>query len=99
FVRLLGFTSGSDAIGTSMSVLYDEAVDRERFVASVRERGRADHHRGRLRPRGGGVRDVTETVVGEFDAGGTLTELRGFLIDATVSGEPEQALLDREQQF
>ena len=99
FARLLGFTSVSDAIGTSMRVLYDEAVDRERFVASVRERGRLEHHRGRLRRRDGGVVDVIETVVGEFDAAGVLTELRGFLIDVTASGNAELALLDRERQF
>jgi two-component system, cell cycle sensor histidine kinase and response regulator CckA len=99
FARLAGFTSVSDAIGTSMSGLYDDPVDRERFVAAVRERGRLEHHRGRLRRRDGGVIDVIETVVGEFDAAGVLTELRGFLIDVTASGNAEQALLDRERQF
>jgi two-component system cell cycle sensor histidine kinase/response regulator CckA len=99
FAHLLGFSSLSDAIGTSMTMLYDEGVDRERFVASVRERGRLEHHRGRLRRRDGGVVDVIETVAGEFDAAGVLTELRGFLIDVTASGEAELALLDRDRQF
>src|SRR5260370_12322204 len=70
FARLAGFTSVSDAIGTSMSGLYDDPVDRERFVAAVRERGRVEHHRGRLRRRDGGVIDVIATAVGEFDASG-----------------------------
>jgi PAS domain S-box-containing protein len=38
-------------------------------------------------------------VVGEFDAGGALTELRGFLIDVTASVDAELALLERERQF
>ena len=62
-----------------MSALYDDASERERFVASVREHGRLEHHRARLRRRDGGMVSVIETVVGEFDAGGALIELRGFL--------------------
>jgi PAS domain S-box-containing protein len=100
FARLLGFMSVADAIGTSMTVLYDEAVDRERFVASVRDRGLLEHHPSRLRRRDGGVVDVIETVVGDFDAGGVLTELRGFVIDVTAGVEPDPpAHLDRERQF
>ena len=46
-----------------MGALYDESGDRDRFVASVRERGRLEHHRGRLRRRDGGV------VIGDRDRG------------------------------
>jgi two-component system, cell cycle sensor histidine kinase and response regulator CckA len=99
FALLLGFTSVADAVGTSMSVLYDEPVDRERFVESVRQRGRLEHHRGRLRRRDGGVIEVIETVVGELDSRGALCELRGFLIDVTASGDAELALRDRDRQF
>jgi two-component system cell cycle sensor histidine kinase/response regulator CckA len=99
FARMLGFASVGDAVGTSMQAVYDTAADRERFVASVRDHGRLDHHRCRLRRQDRGVIDVIETVVGEFDARGTLTELRGFLIDVTASVEAELALLDREREF
>jgi two-component system, cell cycle sensor histidine kinase and response regulator CckA len=99
FARTLGFASVTEAIGTSMRALYDEPGDRDRFVASVREQGRLEHHRGRLRRRDGGLVSVIETVVGEFDAAGALTELRGFLIDVTASVEAELALIEREQQF
>jgi PAS domain S-box-containing protein len=98
FARLLGFASIADAIGSNMGALYDESGDRDRFVESVRERGRLEHHRGRLRRRDGGVVTVIETVVGEFDGDGALIELRGFLIDVTASVEAELALLEREQQ-
>jgi two-component system cell cycle sensor histidine kinase/response regulator CckA len=99
FARLLGFASIADAVGSNMGTLYDESGERDRFVESVRERGRLEHHRGRLRRRDGGVVTVIETVVGEFDADGALSELRGFLIDVTASVEAELALLEREQQF
>jgi len=97
--RMLGFTSVADAIGTSMRAICDMADDRERFIASVRDPGRLEHHRCRLRRQDGSMVDVIEAVAGEFDAGGTLTELRGFLIDVTTSIEAELALLDRERQF
>ena len=100
FARILGFRSIAEAVGTSMRALYDAAGDRECFVASVREHGRLEHHRGRLRRRdGGGVVSVVETVVGEFDGGGALIEIRGFLLDVTASVEAELALLERERQF
>jgi two-component system cell cycle sensor histidine kinase/response regulator CckA len=98
FARILGFASIADAVGSSMEALYDSG-DRDRFVASVREHGRLEHHRVRLRRRDGGVVTLIETVVGEFDGNGALIELRGFLIDVTASAEAELALLEREQQF
>jgi PAS domain S-box-containing protein len=99
FTRMLGFASVSDAVSTGMRAVYDQADERDRFIASVQEHGRLEHHRSRLRRRDGGVVDVIETVVGEFDARGVLTELRGFLIDVTASVEAELAGLEREQQF
>ena len=99
FARVLGFASITDAVGSNMGDLYGPAGDREQFVASVREQGRLEQHRARLRRRDGSVIEVIETVVGEFDAHGLLTELRGFLIDVTASVEAELALLERERQF
>ena len=99
FARILGFASIADAIGSSMSALYDATGERDRFVASVRDHGCLEHHRGRLRRRDGGIVSVVETVVGEFDGGGALIELRGFLLDVTASVDAELALLERERQF
>jgi PAS domain S-box-containing protein len=99
FARILGFSSVAEAIGSSMDALYNAGDARERFVASVREQGRLEHHRGRLRRRDGGVVSVIETVVGEFDSDGSLTELRGFLIDVTASVEADLARVERERQF
>ena len=99
FARMLGFASIGDALGTSMSAIYDEAEDRDGFLVIVRERGRLERHRSRLRRRDGGVITVMETVVGELDTAGALTELRGFLIDVTATAESELALLERERQF
>jgi PAS domain S-box-containing protein len=99
FARILGFSSVAEAIGSSMVALHDAGDARERFVASVREHGRLEHHRGRLRRRDGGVVSVVETVVGEFDSDGSLIDLRGFLIDVTASVEADLTRAERERQF
>ena len=99
FARILGFASVAAAVGGSMTALYDDPNDRDRFVALVREHGRVAHHRGRLRRHDGGMVSVIETVVGEFDASGALTELRGFMMDVTASVEAEDALVERDRQF
>jgi len=99
FARMLGFATVADAVGAAMSTVYDNAQERDRFVASVREHGRLEHHRARLRRANGGVVDVIETVVGEFDASGRLAELRGFLIDVTTTVEAEIAMHERDRQF
>jgi two-component system cell cycle sensor histidine kinase/response regulator CckA len=99
FARMLGFSSVAEAIGTSMNAVYGGESEREQFLGRVREHGRLEHHRARLRRRDGGLIDVIETVVGEVDAAGALTELRGFLIDVTATVEADMALLERERQF
>ena len=98
FARMLGFDSVDDAVGTGMRDIYSDGAERDRFLASVREQGRLEHHRGRMRRRNGVAIDVIETVVGEF-VGGELVELCGFLIDVTANVEAEAALVERARQF
>jgi two-component system cell cycle sensor histidine kinase/response regulator CckA len=99
FARMLGFSSVLDAVGTGMRAVYDTPGDRDRFITSVQDHGRLEHYRARLRRRDGAVVDVIETVIGEFDADGALTELRGFLIDVTATADAERAAVERERQF
>jgi two-component system, cell cycle sensor histidine kinase and response regulator CckA len=99
FARILGFASVADAVGAAMSTVYDNSLERDRFVASVREHGRLEHHRARLRRADGGVVDVIETVIGGFDSQGALLELRGFLVDVTTTVEAELAMHERDRQF
>jgi PAS domain S-box-containing protein len=99
FATMLGFASTADAVGSSMNAVYDDIAEREALVRHVREHGRLEHHRGRLRRIDGRAIDVIETAVGEFDEAGRLSELRGFLLDVTASVEAEQAQLERERTF
>ncbi len=99
FARLLQFSSIAEAVGTNMSEVYGDAAARDAFVAQVREAGRIAHYRASLRPRDGGSLDVIETVVGAFDGAGTLTELRGFVLDVTASVEAARVDARRDSQF
>jgi two-component system cell cycle sensor histidine kinase/response regulator CckA len=98
FARMLGFDSEAEAVCTGMSAIYSDVGERDRFLSRVREQGRLEHYRGRLRRRDGDTIEVIETVIGEF-AGGELVELCGFLIDVTANVEAEAALVERARQF
>ncbi|MEO8258071.1 MAG: ATP-binding protein [Acidobacteriota bacterium] len=99
FARMLGFASVDQAVGTRMQELYETAADRDRFVAELREKTRLESHHVRLRRRDGRPLEALTNVVGSYDSGGELVELRGYLIDVTASVEAESALLVREQLF
>jgi PAS domain S-box-containing protein len=99
FVRMLGFTSVDEAVGTSMEELYATPSDRERFVAELRDKKQLESYRVRLVRRDGRPIETLTNVVGRYDAAGTLVELRGYLIDITAGVEAESALLVREQLF
>ena len=94
-------TSVADAVGTSMSAIYDEpcgarAVRRPRCASTDASSITAR----RLRRRDGSARRASSKP---SSASSTRTarsiELRGFLIDVTASVEAELALLERERQF
>ena len=99
FARMLGFDSVDDARRhRDARHLRGRGGARPVPDATVREQGRLEHHRSRLRRRNGVIIDVIETVVGEFVAG-ELVELCGFLIDVTANVEAEAALVERARQF
>ena len=96
---MLGFASVADAVGTSMSALYDDPATASASSPRCASAGGSSITAAGCAGATAACIDVIETVVGEFDAGGALTELRGFLIDVTASVEAELALLERERQF
>ena len=85
FATLLGFASTADAVAAGASAVYADEGERDRFLERVQALGRLEHYRGRMRCVDGGVIDVIETVVGQFDRWGRLEELSGFLIDVTAT--------------
>ncbi len=99
FVRMVGFASVDDAIGTNMADLYATPSDRDGFVEEIRSRKQLESYRVKLRRRDGRPIETMTNVVGQYDAAGALVELRGYLIDVTASVEAEAAALERERLF
>ena len=98
FARMLGFPSPAEMIGRNLTLLHLGGQG-ERWLACVREHGRIEHARGRLRRRDGRILQVMASTVGAFDENGALIEVRGFLVDITRSAETEEQLKDRERRF
>lgn len=96
--RMLGFDSVAEMIGLG-SEAFHVPGQREAWLAEVRERGRVEHQRGRLRRRDGHIVQVIWSAVGVFDSGEALIEVRGFAVDITLSAEAEDELKDRELRF
>jgi two-component system cell cycle sensor histidine kinase/response regulator CckA len=99
FARMLGFGSPAEAMGTSTSLLYVDAKERERIVTHLQQRGALEYSRARMRHRDGHPIEIITSVIGEFDEGRRLTALQGFLIDVTANVEATRALRERERQF
>jgi PAS domain S-box-containing protein len=99
FVRMLGFASNDEAIGTNMVSLYVDAKEREDFVDELRRQKWLENYPARLRRKDGTLFHAITSVAGQFDAGDNLVEIRGYLLDVTASVEAEAALQERRRLF
>ncbi|MGE3177843.1 MAG: PAS domain S-box protein [Vicinamibacterales bacterium] len=98
FARMLGYASPADALGQNLNGLH--AVGHgEAWVDTLREQGRVEHQRSRLRRADGRHVEVISSAVGVFDRAGALIEVRGFVVDVTHSVEAEDELKERERRF
>lgn len=95
FVRLFAFRSKEDALKTNASTLYPAAGLRDAFVQLVRERRRVEQYQAEYVRNDGTRVYVVENAVGEFDPGGKLKNVRGYILDDTnrrkVQGELYQS--------
>src|SRR4029450_4958672 len=99
FVRMLGFASNDEAIGTNMVSLYVDAKEREDFVDELRRQKWLETYPARLRRKDGTLVHAIASVAGQFDAGDNLVEIRGYLLDVTARAEAEAALQGRPRPF
>src|SRR6476620_6168872 len=99
FVRMLGFASIDEAIGTNMGSLYADAKEREEFVDELRRRKWLENYPARLRRKDGTLVHAITSVAGQFDGSENLVEIRGYLLDVTASVEAEAALQERQRLF
>ncbi|MFI5180389.1 MAG: response regulator [Thermoanaerobaculia bacterium] len=92
FARTFGFASVEEALSTSAASLYAEPGDRMKFLDLIRSEKRLERHEKELRRKDGKTLYVIENVLGTFDRRGELTEIHGFLLDATEQRRAEEEL-------
>jgi PAS domain S-box-containing protein len=87
FVRLAGFTSVADAVGSDLRALYPRD-DLARQLQRVRTQGAVQAEEAELRCVDGRVLQIVQTLIGRVDEHDLLTAVTGYLVDDT----PRQAL-------
>ncbi len=91
FVRLFGFPSLIDALGSNMGALYPEGT----FAAlldRLRRDGAVPHHETTVRRVDGKTLHVIESLVGRFDERGELVSINGYVFDDTPRKDLESQI-------
>ncbi len=99
FARIFGFASVEEATNSNLNLLYADPTARAAFVEALWEKRTIEHHEVELRRCDGRIAHVTESVVGTFDAQGTLVEIKGYFLDRTERKVAEQALVESEEKL
>jgi two-component system cell cycle sensor histidine kinase/response regulator CckA len=87
FVRLTGFTSIADAVGSDLHTLYPHG-ELTRLLERVQSAGAVQEEEAELRRVDGRMLYTVQTLVGRFDEHDALSSVVGYIIDDT----PRQAL-------
>jgi two-component system cell cycle sensor histidine kinase/response regulator CckA len=86
FVRIHGFPSMMDAVGSNLGTLYPDGYF-ARLIERVRQDGAVHHHETAIRRVDGATLHVIESLVGRFDAAGALLSVNGYVFDDTPRKE------------
>ncbi|HEU0109111.1 MAG TPA: ATP-binding protein, partial [Vicinamibacteria bacterium] len=92
FVRMFGFNTAKEAIGTNAASLYATAELRASFLEGLRRDGKIESLDVELRRADGTPISVIENVVGTFDERGQLAEIKGYILDNTERKKVEDQL-------
>jgi two-component system, cell cycle sensor histidine kinase and response regulator CckA len=92
FVRIFGFQSAEQAIGTSAASLYASEDLRASILDRLRRDGKIEALDVELRRHDGGTVSVISNVVGIFDPDGRLREIKGYVLDNTARKRGEEQL-------
>ena len=87
FIRLAGFTSIADAVGSDLHTLYPHG-DLTRLLERVQSQGAVHEEEAELRRVDGRMLYTVQTLIGRFDDQETLASVTGYVVDDT----PRQAL-------
>lgn len=89
FVRIFGFASTEEAMGTDFRRLFPSAADWESFMHSIRENRMLVYHERELRRADGSPVYIVTNATGIFERG-MLVEVRGYIFDETYRKRLEQ---------
>ena len=97
FARMFGFASVEEARSSSIVETYLQPEEREALLDCLRTERRLENDERFRRRRDGTPIHVVENIIGDFDADGTLREIRGYIIEDTQRYRAERSLLQRER--
>jgi len=92
FARMLGFASVAEGVATNVVTIYQESAAREALLADLRAQGRVDGRELAWRRVDGAPVAAVVTAIGDFDEGGQLAAIRGYVIDITERKRLEEQL-------
>jgi len=99
FLRIFGFTSRRQALGSNIVRLYPSPQDHARFLRLLKERGKLERYEC-VRVRVDGTRiNVVENAVGSFDSSGRLLEVKSYAFDDTEHKRAETALAEAKERY
>ncbi len=90
FAKIFGFDSVDDALKCNVKSLYPDSKTREKLLRLLKKKGKLEYYEMELRDRKGQPVYIITNVTGQFDKGGNLTELKGYLFNNTKFKQLEE---------
>ncbi|MBM3272864.1 PAS domain S-box protein [Candidatus Kaiserbacteria bacterium] len=85
FVKIFGFSSREEAVGSNLANLYIAPLSWPRFTQLLSETRSLERHERAARHSDGTILHVIETVLGSFNDQGQLLRIKGYVFDDTTS--------------
>ncbi|MEW6235483.1 MAG: PAS domain S-box protein [Candidatus Omnitrophota bacterium] len=83
YVRIFGFASVDEALGSNARDIYLNPKDRVQFLDFLKEKKRLLNFERTLRRKDGKIVNTIENLIGIFGENGELTGIRGYVFDIT----------------
>jgi len=92
FARIFGFSSVEEALECNLRQLHVSGAAADHFLAELTRRRRLIYYESTMRRADGREIHVIRNVSGEFDPGGQLREIQGFIFDNTEHRRMEERI-------
>jgi PAS domain S-box-containing protein len=99
FVRIFGFASHADALGSNLAGLYADPRGFSEFLNLLKKAGTLERYESDRRRCDGVLIHVLENAVAAFDEQGELVQFQGYVYDDTQRREAESQLVASLRQL